>query len=57
MAAPTVPLDKLVRGILLLVQKMIREKGHGQVVITIRDGVVCLVEDRRTYQPQNLPET
>ena len=57
MAAAPTALDKTVRGILLLMQKMIREKGHGQVVVTIRDGAISLVEERRTYQTQNLPET
>ncbi len=55
--APLTPGEKLARGILALVQKIVRERGHGQVVITIRDGKISLIEDRRTYLPANLPET
>jgi hypothetical protein len=58
MAVPgaNTPLEKTVRGILALVQKIIRERGHGQVVITIRDGKIALISDTRTYVPENLPE-
>jgi hypothetical protein len=56
MAAPASSLDKAIRGILLLAQKMIREKAHGQIVITIRDGMIQLVDERRTFKPENLPE-
>jgi hypothetical protein len=56
MAAPASSLDKVIRGILLLAQKMIREKAHGQIVITIRDGMIQLVDERRTFKPENLPE-
>jgi len=57
MAAPTVPGDKLVRGILLLVQKIIRERGHGEVIVVVRDGKVQYIKEGRTYLPENLPET
>lgn len=57
MTAPALsPLDKIVRGILILVQRMIREKAHGRVVITIRDGAISLVEEQRTRLPNDLPE-
>ena len=56
MAAPAVHGDKLVRGILLLVQKIIRERGHGEVIITIRDGKIQYIKEGRTYLPENLPE-
>jgi hypothetical protein len=55
-ATPSTPLDKVVRGILLSMQKMIREKAHGQITITIRDGVIQLVDERRSFKPENLPE-
>jgi hypothetical protein len=58
MAGPaSSPLEKAIRGILWMAQKMIREKAHGQIVITIRDGVIQLVDERRTYKPENLPES
>lgn len=56
MTTPASSLDKAIRGILLLAQKMIREKAHGQIVITIRDGMIQLVDERRTFKPENLPE-
>lgn len=56
-APPTDAVSKAVRGILLIAQKMIREKAHGQIVITIRDGVIQLVDERRTFKPENLPES
>ena len=52
-----VPVEKLVRGILALVQKIIHERGHGEIVITIRDGQISLISERRNYLPQNLPDT
>jgi hypothetical protein len=56
MPTAPVPIDKLVRGILALVQKIIRERGHGEVIITIRDGKIQYIGERRTYLPENLPE-
>jgi hypothetical protein len=56
-AAPIPALDKAVRWILATAQKMIREKAHGQIVITIRDGQIQLLDERRTHLPNNLPES
>jgi hypothetical protein len=56
MATPATPDAKLVRGILLLVQKIIRERGHGEVIVTIRDGKIQYIKEGRTYLPENLPE-
>jgi hypothetical protein len=55
--AITSPLEKAIRGILVIAQRMIREKAHGQIVITIRDGAIQLVDERRTHKPENLPES
>jgi hypothetical protein len=52
----SIPVEKIVRGILALVQKIMRERGHGEVVIVIRDGMICRLDERRSYLPQNLPE-
>jgi hypothetical protein len=57
MAKEPTPIEKTVRGILLLMQTMIREKAHGRIVITLRDGDIQLIEKLQTYLPQNLPES
>jgi len=48
---------KTVRGILSLAQKMIREKAHGRIIITIRDGGIQLIEEQRTLKPEDLSES
>lgn len=57
MAKALTPVEKTVRGILLLMQQMMQEKAHGRIVITLRDGAVQLVEKQRSYTPENLPES
>jgi hypothetical protein len=57
MANAPVPLQKTVQGTLLLLQHLLKEKAHGQIIITVRDGAIQLLDVRRTYLPQNLPET
>ncbi len=56
MAALTTPAAKTAAAILTQVDRIIRERGHGQVIVTVRDGKVQLIEVRRTYQPENAPE-
>jgi hypothetical protein len=46
--------QKIVRGILVLLQQLVNEKAHGQVTITVRDGQISLADVRRTYLPQDL---
>jgi hypothetical protein len=48
---------KLVRGALAILQQLMSEKGHGQIVITVRDGMIQLVEKKQTFLPQQLVET
>jgi hypothetical protein len=59
LAPPGIPLEqmKLVRGALTVLQQLMREKGHGQVVITVRDGMITLVDKKQSFLPQNLTET
>jgi len=38
------------------VDKIIRERGHGQVIVSIRDGKVQLIKVERSYLPENAPE-
>lgn len=49
-------LDKIARNILLMLGHLIRERAHAQIVITVREGEIQLIDERRTYLPQNLPE-
>lgn len=58
MAAPPVitPAAKLAAGILAQIDKIIRERGHGAVIIRVRDGKVQPIEVQRSYLPENLPE-
>ena len=58
MAAPAIPTPaaKLAAGILAQIDKIIRERGHGAVIIRVRDGKVQPIEVQRTYLPENLPE-
>lgn len=55
-APPAPETVKVVRGLITLIDKIIRERGHGQVIVTIRDGKVMPIETRRTYLIENLPE-
>jgi hypothetical protein len=55
MAAQTPTPEQIVRGILILLQNLIREKAHGRVTITVRDGKIALTDVQRTYLPENLP--
>jgi hypothetical protein len=57
MATPTVnPLEKTIQGILKLLGKLLRERAHAQLVITVRDGKIQLIDERRSFLPENLPE-
>ncbi len=53
---PPPPLKKTVRGLLLLIEQIMKERGHGQVTVTIRDGQIQLLNVSRNYLPANLPE-
>ena len=55
-AAPSTPGAILARKILALVDQLIKEHGHGQVVITVREGKVEYLDLNRKYRPENLPE-
>jgi hypothetical protein len=46
--------QQIVRGILMLLQQLVNEKAHGQVIITVRDGKISLADVRRTYLPESL---
>lgn len=48
--------EKTVRGILLLLQQLLREKAHAQLTIHVRDGKIVLTTEQRTRRPENLPE-
>ena len=57
MATPVAtPAAKLAAGILAQIDKIIRERGHGAVIIRVRDGKVQPIEVQRSYLPENLPE-
>lgn len=58
MATPTVnPMEKIVRGILKMLGRLIQEKAHASIVIVVRDGKVQFIKEDRTYLPENLPES
>lgn len=38
-----------------VVGRLINEKAHTEVTITLRDGQIQLVRINRTYSPENLP--
>jgi hypothetical protein len=46
--------QQIVRGILMLLQQLVNEKAHGQIIITVRDGKISLADVRRTYLPESL---
>lgn len=54
--APLTPAQKTAAAIFTQVDRIIRERGHGQVVVIIRDGRVQLIKVERTYLPENVPE-
>lgn len=57
MANPTpTTFEQTVRGIWKILAKLLSEKAHGQLIISVRDGKVQLVEERRTHLGANLPE-
>lgn len=39
-----------------LVQALLKERAHAEVILTIRDGKIQLVRINRSYQPGNLPD-
>ena len=51
------PLEKVVRGVLKMLGRLIQEKAHASIVIVVRDGKVQLIKEDRTYLPENLPES
>lgn len=52
-----IPTEKILQGALRLIARMIRDKDHGQIVITIRDGHIQRVTKTQQYLPANLPES
>jgi len=53
---PVPSLERFVRAFWKTLGRLMQEKAHAQVTISLRDGKVTLVEVRRTYQPENLPD-
>lgn len=51
------PLEKIVRGVLKMLGRLIQEKAHASIVIVVRDGKVQFIKEDRTYLPENLPES
>ena len=57
MAQMTMPeLEKFIRGFFKTVVLWAREKRHGQIVITFRDGVIQLVTENHQRRPQDYVE-
>ena len=58
MPAPSThaPLPPFAVKLLTMIGRLVANKAHAQIVITIRDGKVQLVSENRTYQPDNLPD-
>lgn len=58
MAAPTLhaPLPPFAQKLLTMVARLVANKEHAQVVITIRDGKVQFIGVNHTYRPDNLPD-
>jgi hypothetical protein len=54
-AAPTTA-QKTAAIIFAQVDKIIRERGHGQIIVSVRDGKVQLIKVERSYLPENAPE-
>ena len=50
-------MEKIVRGILKMLGRLIQEKAHASIVIVVRDGKVQFIKEDRTYLPENLPES
>lgn len=42
--------------LLKLIGRLISDKAHAQVIVTIRDGKVQFIGVNQTYVPDNLPE-
>jgi hypothetical protein len=56
-AAPNLTaLPPFATKLLKLIGRLIANKAHAQVVITIREGKVQLISVNHTYLPDNLPE-
>lgn len=49
-------LDKFLRGLIKTFGVWMREKAHGQIVITFRDGVIQLISENRQRKPQDYIE-
>lgn len=56
MAAPLTPAAKAAATIFAQVDRIIRERGHGQITVIVRDGKVQFIKVERTYLPENAPE-
>jgi hypothetical protein len=40
-----------------LILRLMKDRAHGQITITIHDGNIPVVEVSRRYRPGSLPET
>lgn len=47
--------DEMLRNLMAFLAKLARTKMHGQVIVTLRDGKIHLIELRNTFQPDKLP--
>jgi hypothetical protein len=53
---PSTPAAKAAATIFAQVDRIIRERGHGQITVIVRDGKVQLIKVERSYLPENAPE-
>jgi hypothetical protein len=55
--APTLaPLPPFAQKLLRLVGRLVANKAHARVIITIRDGKVQYIGIDQTFTPENMPE-
>lgn len=61
MMAPVLPtqltLDEFMSRYRRLLEQLIKEHAHGEVVVTLQDGQIRLLRVNRSYHPSALPQT
>jgi len=57
MSTAPIPIEKVLRKLLAMLGPLAREKAHGQIVLTLRDGHVVLLTVQRMYRLDSLPES
>jgi hypothetical protein len=50
------PLPPFAHKLLRLIAKLVANKAHAQINITIRDGKVQLINVQQSFMPDNLPD-